>query len=65
MMEKVWRRVKDRRLGQSTLEYALVLTAIILAVAVAANGPIKTAVGKMFEDISKRITQSSAKLVQQ
>jgi len=55
---------REKRRGQSTLEYALVLTAVILAIAVAANGPIKTAVGKMFDDVKARIESASGKIRQ-
>lgn len=59
----MWRGCGNRR-GQSALEYALVLTAVILAIAVAAKGPITTAVGKMFGDISKRIESASGRIAQ-
>ena len=38
------------RKSQSMLEYIIVLSAIIVAVIVAAQGPVQTAVSKMFSD---------------
>ena len=38
------------RKAQSILEYIIVLSAIIVAVIAAANGPVKNAVAKMFDD---------------
>lgn len=55
------RGFRDRR-GQSTLEYAIVLTAVILAIGAAAQGPITEAIGKMFNDISQRIQEASGRL---
>lgn len=57
-------RVARRRQGQSTLEYAIVLTAVILAIAAAASGPIKEAMRQMFNDISTRIQSASGKIAQ-
>jgi len=53
-----WRRDK----GQATLEYILVLLVIILAIIAAANGPIKTAIGKVFDSSKSRIESAASQL---
>ncbi len=50
--------------GQGTLEYILVLLAVLLAVIVGASGPIKTAVGKMFDNSGLQIENSTKKLTE-
>ena len=52
------------RRGQSVLEYAIVLTAVIIAIAAAAvkGGPIANAIKKMFDNISSRIETASDKI---
>ncbi len=50
------------RKGQGTLEYILVLLAILLAVIVAANGPVKSAVGKMFQNSQNQIESATDRL---
>ena len=54
---------KDQR-GQSLLEYAIVLTAVILAIAAAASGPITTALGNMFSDVQTKIEAASDRIAQ-
>ena len=49
-----------KRKAQSILEYIIVLSAIIVAVIAAANGPIKEAVGNMFNDSSQLISDKSS-----
>jgi len=46
------------------LEYVLVLVAIIIAVGVAAKGPITTALNKLFGDAQSRIESASGQLAQ-
>lgn len=58
--DRGWR---DRR-GQSLLEYAIVLTAVILAIAAAARGPITTAINSMFDDVQTRIEAASDRIAQ-
>lgn len=45
--------------GQSTLEYVIVLTAIVGVILWAALGAIKPATQKSFEDINKSMTSSA------
>jgi len=49
-----------KRKAQSILEYIIVLSAIIVAVIAAANGPIKEAVSNMFQDSSDLISDKSS-----
>ena len=49
-----------RRKAQSILEYIIVLSAIIVAVIAAANGPIKNAVTKMYGDSSTVIENNAS-----
>ncbi len=48
--------------GQSTLEYILVVAAILVAVIVAANQFVKPAVSKSMEDSSSVITGATSQL---
>lgn len=45
--------------AQSILEYVIVLSAIVAAVIAAANGPVKTAVSKMFSDSSETMSTAT------
>ena len=55
-------RTKGGRRGQSTLEYILVLAAILVAVIAAANTLIKPAVTKAMTDSKDTIEGGSGKL---
>ncbi|MFH1771297.1 MAG: hypothetical protein ABH872_00600 [Candidatus Omnitrophota bacterium] len=46
--------------AQSILEYIIVLSAIIVAVIAAANGPIRNAINQMFTDSSEVMTTQTA-----
>lgn len=52
----------SKQAGQSTLEYVLVLAAIVAAVAVAATTMIKPAVNKAMTDSKSVIESSTEKL---
>lgn len=56
-------RTEDRRKAQSTLEYILVLAAILVAVILMANGAIKTAVEKGMQD-SKDVMDAAGVKIQ-
>jgi len=49
--------------GQSTLEYILVLAAIIVAIIVAANTAIRPAVGNSLTESGKAINSAANKLI--
>ncbi len=51
--------------GQSTLEYILVLAAILVAVIAAANGVIGVGVGKAMGDATTTMTAATGHLVSQ
>lgn len=55
-------RSRGPRRGQSTLEYILVLAAILVAVIVAAGGLIKPAVNKAMTDSKDTIESATGKL---
>lgn len=59
-MEAPMRRPGAR--GQSTLEYILVLSAIVAAVVVAANGVINPAVQQVITDARTTINQATDRL---
>ena len=50
------------RSGQSTLEYILVLSAILVAVILAANNLVKPAATQTMDDATQTMTAASAKL---
>lgn len=50
------------RKGQSILEYVIVLTVIVIAVALAANTLIKPAVDKGLDDAAKTINKATEQL---
>ena len=52
----------SRKRGQSILEYVIVLTVIVVAIAIAANGVIKNAVTKALNDSSSTIQNATAQL---
>ena len=47
--------------GQTALEYALILGAVILVIVAAASGPIRTALTQMFSDAGNKITDASSR----
>ena len=51
-----------RSKGQGTLEYILVLLAILLAVIVGSNTQVKTAIGNLFTDIQARIDDAGDRI---
>jgi len=51
-----------RKKGQSILEYVIVLTVIVAAIALAANGVINGAVTQGFSDASDTINGATARL---
>jgi uncharacterized protein YpmB len=51
-----------RRKGQSILEYVIVLTVIVAAIAVAAGTLIKPAMNKAVDDSSKTIQSATERL---
>ena len=55
-----WQQSTTR--GQSTLEYILIIAAVLVAVIVAANGVIKTKVGTVMGDAGTVIENSTKKL---
>ena len=60
-----WRgRVRDRRRGQSTLEYILVLAAILVAVIAAANTWLRPAVDTAVHDSANTITNATGRVSQ-
>jgi uncharacterized protein (UPF0333 family) len=48
-----------RSKAQSTLEYVIVLSAIVAAVIAMARGPVTNAINRMFNDASNVITNTS------
>lgn len=50
-----------KRKGQSTLEYIIILSAIVLAL-MAGRGMIKTAVNQSLNDTSKSMTNATGRL---
>ena len=56
------RRQQSTARGQSTLEYILIIAAVLVAVIVAANGVIKTNVSTAMNDAGAVITGASGKL---
>ena len=50
------------KIGQSILEYVLVLSAIVAVIAWAANGPIRNAVTHSMTDAQSAVENSSARL---
>ena len=58
----MWARKSYGRRGQSTLEYILVLAAILVAVIFAANTLMRPAVNTAMTDASNTITSATGKL---
>jgi len=52
----------NRRKGQSILEYVIVLTVIVAAIAVAAGSAIKPAVEKAMDGANSTITKAATNL---
>lgn len=51
-----------RATGQGTLEYVLILAVVILAIIAAANGPIRKAIDKMFNDSASVMESASERM---
>ena len=63
MMTRAGHRGTDtRRRGQSTLEYILVISAILVAIIVAANGVIRPGTAQVMNDANTTMTNASNKL---
>ena len=67
MARRLWRPSRRARKpfetgGQSTVEYLLVLLAVLLAVGAAANAMLRPAVEQMLADSSQVIRDSAAKV---
>ena len=62
LMEK-WRARAGRRKGQSTLEYVLIVAAIVAAIIVAAQALMQPAVNQLVVDSTTAIKNSTSKLV--
>ena len=62
MLNGAWRTSKRTQRGQSTLEYILVLAAILVAVIVAANSLMRPAVNQSLTDASNTMKSATGKL---